>query len=48
VKEKRLISFAPTALKWLRQRATKLDISVSEIVRRLVDKEIERTSKIRR
>ena len=37
VKEKRLISFAPSTLKFLKREAKKLEISVSELLRRIVD-----------
>lgn len=48
LKVKRLISFSPSGLKWLKAHAGKLDVSVSEIVRRLVDAERERVTPVRR
>jgi len=44
MKEKRLITFSSAALKWLKTRASKLDISVSELVRRIIDAEREKGS----
>lgn len=50
MKVKRLISFSPSALEWLKGQAEHLDISVSEYVRRMVDekRKNERKSKARR
>ena len=47
MKEKRLISFAPGALRWLKSQAVHLDISVSEFLRRLVDAERQRQARRR-
>lgn len=41
-KAKRLISFSPSALGVLKSRAAKLDISVSELLRRIVDEWIKK------
>lgn len=39
---KQMISFTDPQLKFLRKEATRLDISVAELVRRIIDAHIER------
>ena len=38
MKEKRRISFPATLLKWLKRKARQKETSVSEVVRRILDK----------
>lgn len=48
VKVKRLISFSPSALEVLKVKAQKLDISVSELLRRIVDEWIKKQVLVRK
>lgn len=45
MKEKRLISFTSSALAWLKTEAVRLETSVSELVRRIVDAERKRSER---
>ena len=47
-KSKKLISFRPEMLEWLAVRAVELEVSASEVIRRLVDKERKRLGDVRR
>jgi hypothetical protein len=42
MKTKRLISFSTAAFEWLKSEAERLDLSVSELVRRFVDEKRKR------